>query len=368
MKRLHSVTITGVILVSFLPTVGGVGAQGLPPPPSPISELRLDLVPLGESSLTWKDNSADETHFDVRFWIDFIPTYAVGVVSAGTTSIDLTPFAPWLFVPGCHEVTAWVFPVRGDVAQGFVPVVRRPYCTDGEHIFDWDGSSGPRAFGLDDVRDRSALLPPLPAPKVLAPPVTPPVPPPPPQVAPAVSGPPPAAASDVRVVRDDLGGWRIEWRDNSTDETGFDVGLWLVDHTGFGLAVVPANTTSLVVPDPLPTDYPAGCYTTRVLVFSFREQSASGLPANTELPMCFNARRTLFPATGAPSERRSPVTSTAVPGLLVAGLLLVLFGVCWSRVGTRSCAPNVPPDLRSLISDAVPCSLRMRKMLRRVRP
>jgi hypothetical protein len=121
---------------------------------------------------------------------------------------------------------------------------------------------------------------------------------------PVDNAPPPASASDVRVVANGRGGYTVTWRDNSQDETNFQVGIGVVRADGsgvggFGLGMVPANRTSLDVALAL-LEIPTGeCYDATIYVFAARGGNASGWPGNTTLPLCVEATRIVFPTAGS---------------------------------------------------------------------
>jgi hypothetical protein len=110
--------------------------------------------------------------------------------------------------------------------------------------------------------------------------------------------PPPAPAIDVRVMKEAAGAWRIEWRDNSDGETGFEL-LVSVSAEGSGDFVVQkgvsagSNETSVVVPREA-LALPDGCYMTTIYVFSERFDTANGIPGNITLRMCVDGADTTF--------------------------------------------------------------------------
>ena len=112
------------------------------------------------------------------------------------------------------------------------------------------------------------------------------------------SAPPPPAATDVQVVKDASGDWRIEWRDNSTDETAFEL-LLSVSAYGSGDFVVqkgisagPNETSAAVPPEALAL--PDGCYMTTIYVFSERFDTANGIPGNIARKMCIDGVSATF--------------------------------------------------------------------------
>lgn len=108
----------------------------------------------------------------------------------------------------------------------------------------------------------------------------------------------PAAATDVRVVKGSAGEWRIKWRDNSDNETAFEL-LVSVIAEGSGDFVVQkgvsagVNETAVNVPQEV-LGLPGGCYLTTVYVFSERFDTANGIPGNTRLRMCIEGVAAVF--------------------------------------------------------------------------
>jgi hypothetical protein len=156
-----------------------------------------------------------------------------------------------------------------------------------------------------------------------------------------VTEPPPAAPSDVRIVRvpaagyPDAGGdtWRIDWTDNSDDEIAFDPGIILMDRpwgeggtslAGIEIPEVPADWTSAgSIGFFFTPDGPAQrtCGYALVLVFAVGGDDVSW-PGSTTVPACFSAGSISFPSTGAGASKdhRLPFRFAAL-GSLGAALL-----------------------------------------------
>lgn len=94
------------------------------------------------------------------------------------------------------------------------------------------------------------------------------------------NAPPPAPASDVRIVRDGAS-WYVEWRDNSSDEMAFPVLFVLSDGAGDFVrrfdTKARMNATSVLVPRQRFSELPEGsCFSLHVWVFAERFDKAHG--------------------------------------------------------------------------------------------
>jgi hypothetical protein len=154
--------------------------------------------------------------------------------------------------------------------------------------------------------------------------------------------PPPPPPSNVRVVPH-ADGWKVEWRDNSTDEIAFDVGLIFLDRpwadggsalSGLELPEVPANQTAayalgtgqFFVPDEPAV---ATCGYAMVLVFAIGPDSPSIWPGNTTVPACFGGGTLSFPEAGDGLSRDDNYRRQAM-FVLSSGIALALSGL-WLR-------------------------------------
>ena len=150
----------------------------------------------------------------------------------------------------------------------------------------------------------------------------------------ATFSPPPAPPSDVRIVDDGAGAYRIAWRDNSDDEIAFDPGILLFDKpwgeggtalAGIDIPLVPANTNSaesvgffFIPTEPIERR----CGYALVLVFAVGADAVSPWPGNTTVPACFGRGYITLPATGSgPTASRRGIVPVllALAGLALAG-------------------------------------------------
>ncbi len=111
----------------------------------------------------------------------------------------------------------------------------------------------------------------------------------------------PATATNVRVAKDEAGSWRIEWRDNSDNETTFELLVSvLAEGSGDfvyqqGVSAGP-NETSVLVPQEV-LALASGCYLTTIYVFVERFDTANGIPGNISLRLCLDAAGATFEAS-----------------------------------------------------------------------
>jgi hypothetical protein len=129
----------------------------------------------------------------------------------------------------------------------------------------------------------------------------------------------------VRVIGDAASGYTVHWRDNSNDETHFEilVSVWNDDLSVSGRAVgrADANATAVAMLPLEPPAPPDGCYTATIYVFSARAQSASGLPGNTATTLCSNAGIITLPAAGGgPAQAHDPLLMLAIAMLAAGGI------------------------------------------------
>jgi len=144
----------------------------------------------------------------------------------------------------------------------------------------------------------------------------------------------PAVVSDVRVVQDASGTYIVTWRDNSDDETRFEVGIWATNALGdtvlsVGLGRSSENATSFHILSPW-NNLEEGCHTAHVLVFAVRGDQANGMPGNATLPLCRSGGMTRFPSAGSGVPVVSPIDAR-IPVLLAA------LGLLGLAMGLRSC-------------------------------
>ncbi len=147
----------------------------------------------------------------------------------------------------------------------------------------------------------------------------------------------PPSPTDVHLRRDGAV-WRLEWRDNSDDETSFDPGAVILDRPwdqggvaigGIDLAPLPTGVTAVTFSIPASVGGeapPDGCHYAMFLVFSLGDDGAAGLPGNTTVPVCTRAGLFSFPESDhvdlivLPSERDfwTPILALASVGALLA--------------------------------------------------
>lgn len=252
----------GLALAFALGRFDGAAAQT--PPASP-DGLTLVRAWADDARLEWQDNADGETGFVVTVEARSpdgaeVDAARLGATPAGQTYIVL-PRA--LAVPAgrCYDATFAVYAAAPpDEIMGEPGVLKTQMCV---------GNDGRRSF--------PALV--------------------------ADTAPPPAVATGVRVLPDGRGGYRVTWRDNSDDETRFDIGIGVMRQDGAGvggyaLGFVSANVESFDVPLRL-LEIPVGeCYDATVYVFAARGETASGLPGNLTLPLCVEDTRIVFPSAG----------------------------------------------------------------------
>lgn len=153
-----------------------------------------------------------------------------------------------------------------------------------------------------------------------------------------VTAPPPPPPTDVRMVRvpgavGEGDTWRIEWRDNSTDEIAFAPGIILFDRpwaeggsviAGVDIPEVPPGWTSvgsigfLFAPDGPPQPV---CGSALVLVFAIGPDGPSVWPGSTTVPACFSTGTISFPDAGGGDP------GTGAHGLLAMAFASGAFGM-----------------------------------------
>jgi hypothetical protein len=225
----------------------------------------------------------------------------------GETWLDLQPLLFGTEPGRCYDATFRVYPLtRAGDAAGPAGAVTLAMCTDAQN---------------------NATFPDVPLVPLDPPPYT------------------PASPSDVLVRRDgDV--WRLEWRDNSNDETSFDPGAVILDRPldqggaavgGIDLPPVVAGATEVVFDIPASVGGeapPDGCHEATFLVFSVSDGGAVGLPGSTTVPVCTRGGLFSFPEPDTvdvivlPEERD---LWTPILALAAAGAALALSGTVVRR-------------------------------------
>lgn len=275
------------------PTPSAVVAQQTTTPvgiPAAPSEAAL----IGGAELFWQDNSNNETGFHITIRVSGSPSHASTYnAAANATSFLLPADAPHV----CEKN-------GGPALFGSVVAV------------DARGESAPADFGLFAVCEHA----PSPVATVRAS-GTP---------TPQRSSTPvavPAAPSSLLL----LGGAQLLWSDNSNNETGFRITIFISGESAGRQATyeVPANITSVL----LPSDAPHVCeqvgdFGINFAVVAFNgagssEMARSGIASECGEPAIAPPAEVHLPSTGAGSTSRSP-NSGAVAWLVVLGSCLIV--------------------------------------------
>jgi hypothetical protein len=138
----------------------------------------------------------------------------------------------------------------------------------------------------------------------------------------------PAAPSDVRVVVDGMGRFRLEWRDNSGGAAPFEARVEILDANGASLYAIDGaaedahQASAYIYGQTRALD--EGCYTSRLSVTALASAGRRSAPAVAEASVCVDGEGTLsFPDAGEPAYLPAAPTGLRVVSDPVAGPVLV---------------------------------------------
>jgi len=293
------------LFVLASPLAGAAVIRAQEPPPAPLG-VRLAAAPGDRVGLVWDDRGPKPDEYVVHavlFPVDDRldgAEYDLASLAGNATELLLPRELPHVPPGRCFSAT---FIVTARYHDGRTP--------------ERSGSAGQSVCGGADGHTEYVGAPmhdPLPAP------------------------PPP---SDVRIVRDNLGGYRITWRYDGANPARFDQGIAIVHPNGelvapIVLPSVPGSARSIALPAELDAAVESTCYGAIVRVFAVAIDGATTLPGNSATPICIDGHRIRFPEAaitlpdtgsggGRHRDRRAALLVTTI--VAASGAVLTLAGL-----------------------------------------
>ncbi len=137
----------------------------------------------------------------------------------------------------------------------------------------------------------------------------------------------PVAPTDVRVVVDGMGRFRLEWRDNASRTASFDARVEILRADGAVLHTIAGAAADVRQPSAYiymrPEVVRQGCYAARLSVAALASAGRRSAPAIAEAQACVDGKGALsFPAAGAPAYLPAAPAGLRVVSDPVAGPVL----------------------------------------------